>query len=103
MGLFFSSPVPQQPVIIQQGNPGQVGQTTVVYGTPPPGYYYNPAGELLLLAEVALVADIVTDNGYYGHGNVYYGNVYYNDGYNGGGYYDSKKTKKNKKIKKNQV
>jgi hypothetical protein len=59
MGIFWSRPAVQQPVVITTpGVVGQPGQTTVIYGaqTQPYGYGYDPA-----LLGVALVADIATD------------------------------------------
>jgi hypothetical protein len=83
MGLFWTRPQYQQPVIITQ--PG-IAAPTIVYSSPvqPYGYVYDP---LLTVAEVALVADIV-DNDVIIINNVY------------GGKKTKKITSKQKKIQK---
>jgi hypothetical protein len=89
MGIFWSRPIYQQPVVMTQ--PGIIGvpQTTVVYGsTVQPygyGYGYDP---LLATAEVALVADIATD--------IAIDEAIMDNNYYGGG--KNKKTTKTKKI-----
>jgi hypothetical protein len=97
MGNWFYTPLPppQQPIIIQSGNPS-TGQTTLVYsqpgpqgyyGPPPQGYYYGPSGQLL---ELALVADIATDI------------VIMDDIIDDDGFYGGKKNEKNSNNKKKE-
>jgi hypothetical protein len=85
MGLFWTRPQYQQPVIITQ--PG-IAAPTVVYSSPVQpygyGYGYDP---LVTVAGVALVADIIDDD------VVIINNVY-------GGKKDKKKTKLKKSTKK---
>jgi hypothetical protein len=86
MGLFWSTPQYQQPVIITQ--PG-IAAPTVVYGSPiqPYGYGYDP---LVTVAGVALVADIIDDD------IIIINNVY------GGKKHKKNKTTKLKKSTKKQ-